>query len=61
MCAVRPHVKPEIQQKFRDEGPEVGTDAPLLDMLNSLPDLYKVTREILRFHTVPGFLIGKPA
>lgn len=48
--------KPEIQRRLREELLAVSTDKPSLDVLNALPYLDLVTREVLRLHTVVAFI-----
>ncbi|EJD39291.1 cytochrome P450 [Auricularia subglabra TFB-10046 SS5] len=54
MYALAAH--PEIQKKLREELFSVNTDTPTLEMLNALPYLDKITREVLRFHAVVTFI-----
>ncbi|KZV81802.1 cytochrome P450 [Exidia glandulosa HHB12029] len=46
----------EAQKKLRDEVLAVPTETPTLDMLNALPYLDQVTREVLRLHSAVTFV-----
>ncbi|KZV95952.1 cytochrome P450 [Exidia glandulosa HHB12029] len=63
---------PAIQEKLREELQTVPTDTPSLDVLNALPYLDQIVREVLSLHTVVSFVqreavqddvipLGKPA
>ncbi|KZV95960.1 cytochrome P450 [Exidia glandulosa HHB12029] len=47
---------PAMQKKLREELQAVPTDTPTLDILNALPYLDQVVREVLRLHTVVSFV-----